>query len=75
MVDYDLKDGHVRGRGTAQGYADESAWARGQAWAVYGYTTCYRYTGDKRYLDPAEKVASFVLNANNMPEARGPSWG
>lgn len=74
VVDYDLTDGHVRGRCTAQGYADESAWARGQAWAVYGYTTCYRYTGDKRYLDHAEKVASFVLNDKNMPEDLVPYW-
>ena len=74
VVDYDLKDGHVRGRCTAQGYADSSAWARGQAWAVYGYTTCYRYTGDKRYLDHAEKVASFVLNDKNMPEDLVPYW-
>ena len=44
VVDYDLTTGGVRGRCTAQGYADDSAWARGQAWAVYGYTTCYRYT-------------------------------
>ena len=74
VVDYDLTDGHVRGRCTAQGYADDSAWARGQAWAVYGYTTCYRYTGDKRYLDHAEKVAGFVLNDKNMPEDLVPYW-
>lgn len=55
VIDYSLKDGSVRNRHTAQGYAHESAWARGQAWAVYGFTTCYRYTHDKRYLDQAEK--------------------
>ena len=48
VVDYDPETGEVRKRQTAQGYADESAWARGQAWALYGYTTCYRYTHDKR---------------------------
>ena len=36
VIDYSLKDGSVRNRHTAQGYAHESAWARGQAWAVYG---------------------------------------
>ena len=56
VVDYDPETGEVRKRQTAQGYADESAWARGQAWALYGYTTCYRYTKDKKYLDQAQKV-------------------
>ncbi len=74
VVDYDLTTGEVRGRCTAQGYADESAWARGQAWAVYGYTTCYRFTGDKKYLDHAEKVAAFILNDENMPEDLVPYW-
>lgn len=74
VVDYDLTDGHVRGRCTAQGYADESAWARGQAWAVYGYTVCYRFTGDRRYLDHAERVADFVVNNPNMPGDSVPYW-
>ena len=75
VVDYDLKkDCYVRRRCTAQGYSDDSAWARGQAWAVYGYTVCYRFTGDKRYLDHAEKVAGFVLNDHNMPEDLVPYW-
>ena len=74
VVDYDLTNGEVRGRCTAQGYADDSAWARGQAWAIYGYTVCYRYTGDKKYLDHAEKVAHFVLNDENMPEDLVPYW-
>ena len=41
VVDYSLKDGSVRNRQTAQGYADESAWARGQAWSGKGFTTSY----------------------------------
>ena len=56
VVDYDPETGEVRKKQTAQGYADESAWARGQAWALYGYTVCYRYTHDKKYLDQAQKV-------------------
>ena len=44
VVDYDPGTGAVNSRITAQGYADESAWARGQAWGLYGYTMCYRYT-------------------------------
>ncbi len=74
VVDYDLSTGQVRGRCTAQGYADDSAWARGQAWAVYGFTTCYRYTGDRRYLDHARRVADFVLNDPNMPDDLVPYW-
>ena len=37
-------------------------------------TTCYRYTGDKRYLDHAEKVADFMLNDKNMPADLVPYW-
>ena len=74
VVDYDLETGEVRGRYTAQGYADESAWARGQAWSIYGYTVMYRFTGDKKYLEQAEKVADFLFNNPNMPEDLVPYW-
>ena len=74
VVDYDPETGEVRGRYTAQGYSDESAWARGQAWSLYGYTVMYRYTGDKKYLEQAEKVADFILNDPNMPEDLIPYW-
>ena len=74
VVDYALKDGAVRSRQTAQGYAHESAWARGQAWAVYGFTTCYRYTHDKRYLDQAERTLNFYLNDENLPKDLVPYW-
>ncbi|MDE5622714.1 MAG: glycoside hydrolase family 88 protein [Alistipes sp.] len=74
VVDYDLTTGEVRRRCTAQGYADESAWARGQAWAVYGFTTCYRATGDRKYLDHAERVADFMLHDAAMPEDLVPYW-
>ena len=74
VVDYDPETGEVRKRQTAQGYADESAWARGQAWALYGYTTCYRYTKDKKYLDQAQKVYNFIFNNKNLPEDLVPYW-
>ena len=62
--------GEVRKRQTALGYADESAQARGQAWALAcGYTTCYRYTKDK-YLDQAQKVYNFIFTNKNLPEDR-----
>ena len=74
VVDYDLNTGEVRRKCTAQGYADESAWARGQAWALYGYTVAYRFTHDKKYLDLAEHVADFLFNSPTMPEDLVPYW-
>ena len=59
VVDYSMKDGSVRNRHTAQGYAHESAWSRGQAWGIYGLTLCYRETGDRKYLDQALKAVRF----------------
>ena len=74
VVDYDPVTGEVRKKQTAQGYADESAWARGQAWALYGYTMCYRYTHDQKYLDMAEKIYNFIFNNPNLPEDLIPYW-
>lgn len=74
VVDYSLSDGSVRNRQTAQGYSDESAWARGQAWAVYGFLVCYRETGDKKYLEQAEKTFGFVANHPSLPEDGVPYW-
>lgn len=74
VVDYDPETGDVRKRQTAQGYADESSWARGQAWALYGYTMCYRYTGDKRYLDHALKVCDMIFSDPSMPDDLVPYW-
>ena len=74
VVDYDPNNGAVLHRQTAQGYADNSAWARGQAWAVYGYTVCYRYTHDPKYLDQAVKTLNFVMQNPNLPEDRIPYW-
>jgi unsaturated chondroitin disaccharide hydrolase len=74
VVDYDTMTGNVRKKQTAQGYADESAWARGQSWGLYGYTMCYRFTKDKKYLEQAEKIASFILNHPNLPKDLVPYW-
>ncbi|SHF56319.1 Glycosyl Hydrolase Family 88 [Mariniphaga anaerophila] len=74
VVDYDPETGETRSKETAQGYADESAWARGQAWGLYGYTMCYRYTKDQKYLDFAKKIADFILNHPNYPEDGVPYW-
>lgn len=74
VIDYDPKTGEVMHRMTGQGYADESAWSRGQAWAIYGYTMCYRETGDKRYLDQAVKTFNYMRNNPNMPADKIPYW-
>lgn len=55
-------DGSVESKGTHQGKNDESPWARGQSWAVYGYTSCYRETGDRAFLDFAVHIADFIIS-------------
>ena len=67
-------DGTVESRGTFQGYSDSSAWARGQAWGLYGYTMCYRETGDEKYLKHAERISDFIMRHPNTPVDRIPYW-
>lgn len=74
VVDYGLIDGKVHHRQTAQGYSDESCWSRGQAWAIYGYTMCYRFTHFKRYLDQAIKTFHMMKNKTTMPDDLIPYW-
>jgi unsaturated chondroitin disaccharide hydrolase len=59
---YDTIDGHFIKGVTHQGYTDSSLWARGQAWAIYGYTTVYRETDDKKFLRFAEKITDLYLS-------------
>lgn len=74
VVNYDTLTGKVISRQTAQGAADESAWARGQAWALYGYTMMYRETKLKRYLYQAINIANFILKHPNFPKNKIPYW-
>ena len=74
VVDYDINTGEVIKKVTAQGYADESAWARGQAWALYGYTVCYRETKEKSYLDLAVSIANLIMNYKSKPADGIPFW-
>jgi unsaturated chondroitin disaccharide hydrolase len=74
LVIYDANTGAIKQKKTAQGYADESAWARGQAWGLYGYTVMYRETRDKKYLNQARQISSFILNHPNLPEDLVPYW-
>lgn len=74
VLNYDRKTGGIKEKKTAQGYSDESAWARGQVWGLYGYTSMYRFTQDQQYLDQAINIAEFVLNHPNFPEDGIPYW-
>ncbi len=74
VVDYDPETGEVIQKNTHQGYADGSAWARGQAWGLYGFTMAYRETNIKAFLEQAEKIAGFVINHPNLPDDKIPYW-
>lgn len=74
VVCYDTATGKVVGRETAQGYSDNSTWARGQAWGVYGFTMAYRETGDKRFLKTARGMADFFINPKNLRADGIPYW-
>jgi hypothetical protein len=67
LVDYDPTDGSVIKRQTVQGIADESAWARGQAWGLYGFTMSYRESQNVEFLDQAIKIADFFMSDPSMP--------
>jgi len=74
VVDYDSITGDILAKKTAQGYADSSAWARGQAWGLYGYTVMYRSTHDPKYLAHAQHIAHFILTNPNLPADKIPVW-
>ena len=74
VVDYDVTKGSVISKKTHQGYADYSAWARGQAWGLYGYVVMYRATKDKKYLSQATHIAKFIMSNPNLPADNIPFW-
>ena len=74
VLDYDTITHQPRLRVTHQGIADNSAWARGQGWAINGFTMMYRYTKDSKYLDQAEATANYFINHKNMPDDGIPYW-
>jgi unsaturated chondroitin disaccharide hydrolase len=74
VVDYDPADGHVKTRVTHQGVANDSAWARGQAWGLYGYTLMYRETKDPRYLAQAQQIAAFIMHHPRLAADKVPYW-
>lgn len=74
VVNYNSQTGDIKQKRTAQGAADESAWARGQAWGLYGFTATYRETKDSRYLTQAKHIADFLLNHPDLPADKVPYW-
>jgi Predicted unsaturated glucuronyl hydrolase involved in regulation of bacterial surface properties, and related proteins len=62
---------HVRGA-THQGLRDESTWARGQGWAVYGYALSYMYTKEEKFLEVSKNAAEVFIK--NLPTDNVPYW-
>ncbi len=74
VIDYDTSSHQVRLKTTHQGYNDESAWARGQAWGLHGFVTCYARTGDESFLKQANLIADYIFNHPNLPKDLIPYW-
>ena len=74
VVDYDTITNKALKMDTHQGYSSTSAWARGQAWGLYGYTMMYRETQNEKYLQQAINIAKFILHHPNLPEDKIPYW-
>ena len=72
VVHYNPETGDIIKKRTEQGYADESTWARGQAWGIYGFTMMYRETKDDKYLSTAIKLADYFIN--HLPKDFIPYW-
>lgn len=74
VIGYDPETGEVLQRTTHQGYSDDSAWARGQAWALYGFTMVYRETSNPVFLKQAKQIARYLFANPNMPKDDIPYW-
>lgn len=74
VVDYDTITGKVIKKTTHQGFADNSAWSRGQAWGLYGFTMCYRETRKPEFLEQAKHIANYIFTHPNLPTDFIPYW-
>lgn len=72
VCDYSATTGEVYLCRTAQGLADDSTWARGQAWGLYGFAEIYSLTGDKSYLETSMSMADWFID--HLPEDGLPFW-
>ncbi len=69
---FDMKTGAPDHGATCQGYRDGSAWARGQAWGIYGCALAYKYTGRKEYIEIFKNVTQYFLE--HLPKDMVPFW-
>jgi hypothetical protein len=74
VIDYNPETGEIQNKHTHQGYSHESAWARGQAWGLYGFTMCYRKTEDPKFLNRAIDIAEYIINNRHLPKDKIPYW-
>ncbi len=74
VVVYDTLSGMANEKVTHQGYSSESAWSRGQAWGLYGFTMAYRWTKDNAFLEKAKSIAHYFIHHSNMPHDKIPYW-
>jgi unsaturated chondroitin disaccharide hydrolase len=72
VYDFDPDSGAPIGQNTHQGLSPTSCWARGQAWAMYGFTTCFRRTGDLEFMATARRLSDWFLD--HLPPDRVPYW-
>lgn len=69
---FDVETGAAKYGKTQQGFSDDSCWARGQAWGIYGFTLSYLYTGDTSFIDTAVRLADYFIE--KLPEDKVPYW-
>ena len=69
---FDTETGAFLHQSTQQGYRGDSCWSRGLAWALYGFTTCYEYSSDPRFLETAERTADYYIT--HTPPDGVPPW-
>lgn len=69
---FDVKTGEPIEGKTQQGYSDDSCWARGQAWGIYGFTLSYNHTGDYQFLETSKAVADYFIS--QLPKDQVAYW-
>ena len=74
VVSYDTINGKIDEKVTFQEYSDESTWARGQAWGLFGFAMLYKLTGNTQFLTHAKSIARFLISHPNMPMDGIPYW-
>lgn len=74
IVDYNPRSGKIYAYHAGQGASADGPWARGQSWALYGFTMMYRETKDPAYLTRALHTADFLIGHPNLPADKIPYW-